>query len=381
MASIVGNEALPVAEVGVDRPQFSIGEARGLVKDLFVHKPHIYWIDFLVTLTVGYVAGSFYLLAPLFSIWQFLLLVVAGFALFRLGSFIHEIVHFRQGEMTAFSIAWNLLAGVPMLMPSSFYENHIDHHNNQHYGTRNDGEYLPLGAGPFRQVLWYFLQALLLPILVIFRFLFLAPLSCIHPGFRAWVRERFSSYAMNYSYRRAAVKEKTPTFWLLMEIACFFRAWLIFVLIAIGFNEPHHLVLLYVLAVVVLGLNYVRNLTAHRYRGHGEAMSHEEQLLDSVNVTGGWFTELIFPLSLRYHALHHLFPHLPYHNLAAAHRRLVAHFAPDSLYHQTTFPSYWSVVRELATSCKEACLSSPTGSEKWYSTPSDRKPQRRPKPR
>jgi fatty acid desaturase len=124
----------------------------------------------------------------------------------------------------------------------------------------------------------------------------------------------------------------------------------------------------------VLGLNYVRNLTAHRYRNHGPAMSHEDQLRDSITITGGWFTELIFPLALRYHALHHLFPHLPYHNLAVAHHRIVAHFAPDSAYHQTIFPSYAAAVRELVKNSREACLSDPTPSQQWYATPPERAP-------
>jgi fatty acid desaturase len=380
MASIVDRELDVPSEpseaiiASGERPQFTVGAARVLVKDLFVHKPHIYWIDFILSMTIGYAAGVVYLLAPLFSIVQIVALVVAGFALFRVGSFIHEIVHFRKGEMTPFTIGWNLLAGVPMLMPSSFYENHIDHHNNRHYGTRDDGEYLPLGGGPLMQVLWYFLQALVLPIFVVIRFLIFTPISFLHPRLRKWVRERFSSYAMNYGYRREEVTERTPTFWLLMEIACFFRAALIFALIAASFNPPHHLVLLYVMALFVLGLNYVRNLTAHRYRNHGPAMSHEDQLRDSITITGGALTELFFPLALRYHALHHLFPHLPYHNLRAAHDRIVAHFSPDSAYHQTIFTSYAAAVRELIKNSREACQVSPTASEKWYATPSERLP-------
>jgi hypothetical protein len=37
-----------------------------------------------------------------------------------------------------------------------------------------------------------------------------------------------------------------------------------------------------------------------------------------------------FPLGLRYHALHHLFPSLPYHALGTAHRRLIVALPPDS---------------------------------------------------
>ena len=62
--------------------------------------------------------------------------------------------------------------------------------------------------------------------------------------------------------------------------------------------------LLYVLAFFVLGLNYVRNLVAHRYRSDGDPISYEAQLADSINIESkNFLTELFFPLGLRYHAL------------------------------------------------------------------------------
>jgi fatty acid desaturase len=99
---------------------------------------------------------------------------------------------------------------------------------------------------------------------------------------------------------------------------------------------------------VSLGLNYVRNVAAHRYRNEGEPMTYTEQLLDSINITGHpiW-TELLFPVGLRYHALHHIFPSLPYHNLGRAHRRLMAELPMDSPYRRTVHPSFASVVRQL----------------------------------
>ncbi|HWL73233.1 MAG TPA: fatty acid desaturase, partial [Burkholderiaceae bacterium] len=58
-----------------------------------------------------------------------------------------------------------------------------------------------------------------------------------------------------------------------------------------------------------------------------------------------------------YHALHHLFPSLPYHNLARAHRRLMAELPADNLYRQTVYPSYWSVIRQLVADSRAATAS------------------------
>ena len=333
---------------------FSIREARVIIGDLFVHKPIIYWTDMLVTLTVGYTASGFYLRSPMFSFSQIAGMVVVAFALFRVGSFIHEITHMRQGEMLGFRIAWNLLAGIPMLTPSFFYENHIDHHNSHRYGTRDDGEYLPLGASSPIHILWFYLQVPLLPLYIFTRFL-LSPLTFLHPRLRQWTLEHASSFVINFRHRLTIPKTAPRKVWALLETACFLRAVAMIALVAVGVYPWVRLPQLYVLSMCVLGLNYIRNLVAHHYRNTGDQMSHQEQLEDSVNITGGRFwTELFFPLGLRMHALHHLFPGLPYHNLVRAHYRLMAELPADSVYRQTVYPSYWAVLRELWRDTKAA---------------------------
>jgi len=70
-------------------------------------------------------------------------------------------------------------------------------------------------------------------------------------------------------------------------------------------------------------LNSLRTLAAHRYRSEGDPMTATQQLLDSLNYPRApWLIPLWAPVGLRFHALHHLFPSIPYHNLAAAHDRL-----------------------------------------------------------
>jgi hypothetical protein len=79
------------------KSKFSIRQARGLIDDLFVYKPAVYWADFLLTTAVAYCFAALYLGAPALSMAQLVGLIVAGFALFRAGSYIHEITHMRHG--------------------------------------------------------------------------------------------------------------------------------------------------------------------------------------------------------------------------------------------------------------------------------------------
>ena len=346
---------------------FSIPAARKIVHDLFVRQSWIYWADMLLSTAVGYGFASLYMFAVPVSAWQLAWLAVASFALFRAGSFIHEIAHLRRGEMVAFQTVWNLTCGVPMLMPSFFYSNHVDHHNAHRYGTEQDGEYLPLGSDPLHHVLLFLAQPPLMPVTIFLRFL-LSPLTFVHPHLRQWALEHASSFVINYRHRLVVPMNAPRRIWALLELACCLRCVLLLALLALRVRSWVWVLEMYVLAVCVLSLNYSRNMAAHHYRNTGREMSHAEQLADSVNLTGNRFgTELFFPLGLRYHALHHLFPTLPYHNLGKAHRRLMTQLPADSPYRGTVYPSYWSVVAELIGNARASmrpadCKPQPTAS-------------------
>jgi len=104
----------------------------------------------------------------------------------------------------------------------------------------------------------------------------------------------------------------------------------------------------YLTAVLIMLINQIRTLGAHRYTNTGGEMTFVEQMLDSVNYPGGnWFRALWAPVGLRYHALHHLFPSMPYHHLGAAHCRLMQQLPADSPYRLTNCPSLWLALSEL----------------------------------
>ena len=296
--------------------------------------------------------------------------------MFRAALFMHELVHLRRGEMTAFKVAWNLLAGIPMLIPSFLYESHLAHHNTHHYGTANDGEYLPLGVARLKTILGFLAQFALLPVFVAVRFLILTPISFLHPRLRIWVLERASSFVINFSYRRAIPDNAPRVAWAALEIGCFLRLLALFSFLFVGGATVaegsidlgwHRLPKVYLLAIFVLGMNQLRTLVAHRYQSTGEKLSFAEQFDDSINVVGRTpFVELLFPLGLRYHALHHMFPSIPYHNLGIAHRRLVAELPSDSPYHRATYATFWNALRGLISSSRAACSAPPPGEDLWF---------------
>src|SRR3569623_1508116 len=215
-ANIRSEPACSLAEA-----EFSLRKTRDLIAHLFVPKAAVFWLDLAVTTVVSYASAFVYLRAPLGSYKQVIAFVIAGLAFFRLGTFIHEIAHLRKGAIKGFCTAWNVVCGVPFLMPHFLYSNHIDHHQWRHYGTRADGEYLPLATGPARQLFYYVLEIGLLPLLAVFRFLVLTPLSLFSPRTREWVLERFSSYVSNFGYRRRLRPADARGSWLFWELACF----------------------------------------------------------------------------------------------------------------------------------------------------------------
>lgn len=349
-----------------ETPDFSRREIKKLVQDLFTPKPLLYWADFLITLSIGYGFAAIYLTAPAFSWMQIGAGLLSGLALFRVGIFIHELVHREEPSMVGFHIVWNLMFGIPFLLHSLLYRSHLDHHHPRKFGTPAEGEYLPLGSSPIRETLLYLAQIPAVPLLAAFRFLILVPLSFLYPPSRRWVLESWSSYTINPYYRRVIPSTEPLGLWAILDLACLLWLMIVIGLILTGVVAWTTVGLIYGLSICTIALNWVRTLAAHRFMNTGGNMTYVEQIEDSLTIEGrSLLTLLLFPIGLRYHALHHLFPLMPYHSMGEAHRRLMTALPDDSPYKKGIFSGLCAALRELLRSAKMAGKTGHNPVEEW----------------
>lgn len=319
-----------------DRENFARTMSRS-VKDLLRPRAAIFWTDLLVSTAIGYLALWQYLTLPAFSPLQIFAFVVAAFALYRALMFTHELAHLPRGRFGLFRATWNVLIGIPFLTPSFLYAEHRTHHVNHSYGTKGDAEYVPIGRGPKIGLILFVAQGLLMPILAPIRFGLLAPLSLLHPSLRRLVWERASGLTQNnLEFRRPPPHGKQRWSWGIQEAGCFVVCITVVSLIALDVLPWTVLIRLYVLFAFVTTMSYLRALSSHLYRNEGDELSYLDQMFDSTTIPGHpVLTELWAPLGQRYHALHHVFPSIPYHSLGTAHRRLMRDLPDDAPYRGT----------------------------------------------
>lgn len=328
-----------------------IRAASELTRDLVAAKPAVYWTDFLASAIVGY--GALALAIVTSSTVVLALSILVGIlALFRAGSFIHEITHMKQASVPGFWLAWNIIVGIPLMIPSFMYEGiHNLHHARTRYGTAEDPEYLPLALMKPWTVPLFVIVSALAPIALLFRYGILSPLSAIIPPLRKLVVERYSGLVINPSFRRRAPEGEARTKWLWLETGASVWAMGLIAGVASGIIPMRAFLIFLAIASGSIVLNQVRTLVAHLWENEGEVMSVTAQFLDSVNVPPPALLPALWaPVGLRYHAIHHLLPGLPYHSLGEAHKRLAKALDADSSYHKANYSGLPGLVVQLVKS-------------------------------
>ena len=243
--------------------------------DLLAPRPVVYWADFLTSLVVGSAALRASLAAPAGSGASLGWGVMAALAILRIAAFRQEIARLRRGEMTAFTWGWNLLAGIPLLMPGF------------RAATTSPG---PTGDQPRGPTTARHLNDLLavpcLPVAVAAALVGGWPLR---PG------------------------------------------------LAVGGRIP---LTLLAVSLAVITLDRVRALVAARLLRTARTAAPDGHSIDGVNIEGPLLlAESLFPVGMRYGALQRCLPMLPYHHLAAAHRRILEALPDWEAYRAATLPS------------------------------------------
>lgn len=344
-----------------------VAEARRIVpRAWLIPRPGRYWADFLSTIVAAHVltiavqvtvqaavlgslppsAGAYWLCAIAVGVAVAFLLSVA--ASFRGLMFVHEVAHRTEPAFRFFRIAWNLLAGIPFLVPSFLYDPHLEHHRAGTYGTGDDGEYLPRALRTRWGIALCLASGLVVPLLLFARFAALAPLSFVLPPVRRWTWERASTLVVNPEWERPSEGAWSGRV-LLQEAGCF--GWCV-VLVAtpvmLPISVPAYALHLYAFGAALATMNAVRTLGAHRWRGDGSGFTFDGQTFDSVNIESGRPWEVVLnPVGLRFHALHHLLPGAPYHALPAAHSLLKRDLPAGLGYANLTAPGVFPVLAEL----------------------------------
>ncbi|GAB5347751.1 fatty acid desaturase family protein [Alteriqipengyuania sp. 357] len=322
-------------------------QAALLTRNLHRPNPVRYWTDCFGSATVGYAA----LVGAIVSDSGALaaaLGVLSILTLYRAVLFIHEITHLDHRLLPGFRTAWNIAIGAPLLLPSFLYEGiHAVHHSRRHYGTRRDPEYLPLAHMRPWTLPLFTLAALAMPFLLLLRFGILGPLSWFIPPLRRGLVERFSALEVNPAYRRPEPEGAFARRWHLQEAAASIAAIAILASTVTGLVPLRAFVLYCAIVAGVAVLNQTRTLVAHLWENDGAQLSLTDQYRDSTNVPAAFPGALWAPVGLRFHALHHLVPRLPYHSLPEAHRRLAAALPVSSAYRDANYSSLSTLLKRL----------------------------------
>ncbi|MBE7525739.1 fatty acid desaturase [candidate division WWE3 bacterium] len=340
--------------------EFPLREAHHLVRDLMTPNPWIYWSDFLFHITLGWAAYFTALFSPLFSLWHWAdswspcwRCTVRRFFRARAGAF-------EKGTFQNFRLVWNIICGVPFMIPSFTYDGvHNDHHKpdvRHQRGWRvlavrhaqtggNGGLCVAVVSDP--DCIGGALRAVDAGFYLI-------------PPLRKIIWERASSLTIDPAYRRAPDAIRNDHNWQQQELgACLFGCSVI-ALVWSGVFPVAVLVLWYLIAVTIFILNSLRTLAAHAYRNPGD----RKMTLPEQYWTRSTFREISLSrrcgrrsVALSRHAS---FVHeYAVSQSGKAQRRLVTQLTDNSQYIKTIRSGLWPALKQIWRESSEAAAKAP----------------------
>ena len=318
-------------------PTMSATEVVRKIGSDFAPNPLIYWTDLIGSASLGWACFAVSARAPVGSPLHFVATLAAIFCLLRAALFIHELSHLKPGQLPGFGLFWNAAVGVPLMIPSLIYVgSHMDHHKRMGFGTNDDPEYAQIARWSRLRIVTFVVTVALLPLVLPLRWGVIGPLSRLIPSLRPFVVGKVSTLVINSAYVRPMPRGDQLHRWAIQEAATAIFVWGVAGATVAGWIPLGWLVQWLIVGGGILAVNQVRTLVAHGYENEGEPMDAESQLLDSINLRG-WslLAVLIAPVGLRFHALHHFLPFIPYHSLGSVHRRLLADLPQNAPYRAT----------------------------------------------
>ncbi|CAE6516547.1 putative Fatty acid desaturase [Nitrosomonas nitrosa] len=330
-------------------PDYKVMKAS--IADFAKPNPYIYWSDFLITTISAW--GLFYLAikASQSDGLYYLLIFLSAIGFYRALAFTHELAHLRKGAVPGFSFIWHVICGIPFLAPHFLYRTvHVAHHSKKNYGKDTDGEYISFGTSSKWLIIAHFLFNLLIPLSSISRFMIIAPISLFNSRLRLFVMERMSFIGLKFSFsREVPIRKSEMTGWYVAEFSCCLFCWLVFASLITKTITLTFLFQWYMIIIIVLTLNSLRTLGAtHWYVSEGTDLNFTDQIKDSISIRSkSLLTKILCPVGTQYHALHHMFPSIPYHSLGKVYERLLANFPEEKILLETSRPNLFASWQEV----------------------------------
>lgn len=287
-----------------------------------------YYLDMTANF-VGFAAG-FAICVSTTGAVSLLAGLAAAFGLQRCAYIGHDVVHrFRDPKMKRLGLYWDLTVGTVGLLPvARFFKPHIIHHSPTHFRTTDDPQYILLRQD------WR-LAAITLVVAPFAMPFFCAAMTLgaavggvrLEEAWERWVEKggrTTGSVPSPAHYREVVARSRIMV-----------GVWAIYLALA-----PATLPTLYAILVAMWFLIVLRIPLEHGLQTVMPADETRDQAIDSFTIESR-FADILQPLGMKYHTAHHLYPGVPYYNLARLHEELKA---SDPTY-RASVVSLWQAAR------------------------------------